>query len=57
MYFGYICERAGIQHHVDTSIIIPHAQVGFIDQNVSKTYRDNHKELGTIEEVKGFAIK
>jgi hypothetical protein len=52
MYFGRICEQAGIWHYVDTSIIIPHATQTWVDENVFKAYLENHPKListSTIE--------
>lgn len=32
IYFGNLCNRAGIPHYVDTGLIIPHSAVTFIDE-------------------------
>lgn len=43
MYFGRICEQAGISHYVDTSIIIPHCDNGsFIDNATFENYKKLH---------------
>lgn len=42
MYFGRICEQAGIAHHCDTSIIIPHATSSWVDENVFKAYLESN---------------
>jgi len=45
MYFGRICEQAGIRHYCDSSIIIPHASVTFVDQDVHEAYMKNNQHL------------
>ena len=51
MYFGRICEQAGIWHYVDTSIIIPHAANTWIDENVFKAYLEAHPRLVTEKKI------
>jgi hypothetical protein len=45
MYFGRICEAAGIWHYCDTSMIIPHATKQFVDRETHEAYIANHPEL------------
>lgn len=52
MYFGRICEQAGIWHHVDTSIVIPHAGIAWVDQEVRAAFLHAHPAQGKIEMVK-----
>jgi len=45
MYFGRICERAGIPQFVDTSLIAPHLFTGFVDAETFYAYRADHPAL------------
>lgn len=45
MYFGRICEQSGIRHYCDSSIIIPHAGVSFVDDKLHDAYMKSHPEL------------
>ena len=45
MYFGRICEQAGIWHYVDTSLIIPHATKSWVDKDVYDAFMANHPGL------------
>lgn len=45
MYFGRICEQAGIWHHCDSAIEIPHSSVSFVDHDVNEAYLKSHPEL------------
>ena len=51
MYFGRICEQAGIWHHCDTSIVIPHATVSWVDTQVYAAYLANHAELISTQKI------
>lgn len=44
MYFGHICERGGIAHHVDTRIEIPHAGVAWVNHDNHAAYVAAHPE-------------
>ena len=52
MYFGRICEAAGIAHHVDTRIEIPHSTYQFIDKTTHIEHIRKHPEL-----VRGDTVK
>jgi hypothetical protein len=45
MYFGRICESAGINHHVDTRIEIPHSAYHFIDKQTNADHIRAHPDL------------
>jgi hypothetical protein len=45
MYFGRICEQAGIWHYCDTAIEIPHAAKTFVDYQVHAAFMANHQHL------------
>ena len=45
MYFGRICEAAGIPHHVDTRIEIPHVTYKYIDRQTNEDHLRAHPEL------------
>jgi hypothetical protein len=45
MYFGWVCERAGIKHHCDTSLVIPHATVAWVDNEAHDAFLNVHPEL------------
>lgn len=45
MYFGWVCEHAGIWHHCDTSMVIPHATLSWVDEHVQQEYIKLHPEL------------
>ncbi len=48
MYFGYECEKAGIPHHVDTSLWIPHCTVAYTTPLEWKEYVQDHPEVREI---------
>lgn len=45
MYFGRICEQAGIWHWVDSGLEIPHATYGWVDHAIHEAYLESHPEL------------
>jgi hypothetical protein len=45
MYFGRICEQSGILHYCDSSIVIPHSTITFVDDKVHAAFMANHQEL------------
>lgn len=50
IYFGNICEKAGVQHYVDTTFCIPHLSSATIDENTWRQYvRDHPKMMATGE--------
>jgi hypothetical protein len=51
MYFGRICEQAGIWHYVDTSLIIPHSTIGWVDDHVQAEYLKARPQLIAPEPV------
>lgn len=50
MYFGRICEQAGIWHYVDTGLIIPHAAQTWINREVHEAFLKANPRV--IEEIK-----
>lgn len=50
MYFGRICEQAGIWHYVDTGVIIPHATLSWVNREVNEAFLKANPRL--VEEVK-----
>jgi hypothetical protein len=44
IFFGLICEQAGIPHHVDTGCVTPHLIVNEIDQSSWEQWRREHAE-------------
>lgn len=44
IFFGLICEQAGISHHVDTGCITPHLITNEIDQSSWEQWRREHSE-------------
>jgi hypothetical protein len=51
MYFGRICEQAGIWHYCDSSMIIPHATVSWVDNEVNRLYLEKHPQQTVTGEV------
>lgn len=49
IYFGQICEAAGIPHHVDFSLMTPHLTVSRVDETVFEKHKDDPLRKGTIE--------
>lgn len=45
IYFGQICEKAGIPHHVDTTFCIPHITAATIDEESWKQFQADHPEM------------
>ncbi len=45
IYFGEICEAAGIPHHVDLGCVIPHVTEGVIDADTWRAYAADHPEV------------
>jgi hypothetical protein len=45
IYFGNICEKCGIPHHVDTTFCIPHLSSSLVDQSTWKQYQNDHPEM------------
>jgi hypothetical protein len=45
MWFAGLCERAGIKHHVDCSLVIPHVAAQIVDGATWECYRSEHEEL------------
>jgi len=44
MYFGRICEQAGIWHYCDTSLVIPHLSPSYVDADVHQAWLANHPQ-------------
>ncbi len=44
VYFGMICDRAGIAHHVDVRLITPHLTVGQIDETSWAQWLEEHPD-------------
>ena len=44
MYFSKICEEAGIEMFVDTTIVSPHITLGLIDQDTHEAYMADHPD-------------
>lgn len=51
MYFGRICEQSGIWHYCDTSIIIPHTSLTFVDNTVHEAFMATHQHLVTSKNI------
>lgn len=49
MYFGRICELAGIPHHVDFGLMTPHLTLSRVDETVFERYRDEQARVGGVE--------
>lgn len=47
MYFGRVCEAAGIWHYCDTGLEIPHSAVAWIDHEAHDAYLALHPEMTT----------
>jgi hypothetical protein len=45
IYFGNICEKAGIVHHVDTTFCIPHLSSSIVDEQTWKQYQRDHPKM------------
>ncbi len=45
MYFGRICEQAGLWHHCDTSLEIPHLRWEWVDGAAHEGYLAAHPDL------------
>lgn len=41
--FGYICEKLGIAHYCDTSLVTPHLTASAIDQTAWNAYAERYK--------------
>jgi len=51
MYFGRICEQAGIHHYCDTSILIPHAGQAWVTKEIHEEYMKNNQHLLSTQKV------
>lgn len=45
VYFGLICEHAGIAHHVDVTLITPHLTVGSVDETSWADWLTDHPDI------------
>ena len=45
IYFGNICEKAGIQHFVDTTFCIPHLSSALVDEQTWHQYVADHPQM------------
>jgi hypothetical protein len=45
IYFGNICEKSGITHHVDTTFCIPHLSSSIVDEGTWRQYQADHPEM------------
>lgn len=53
MYFSKLCEKAGVEMYVDTTIETPHITLGFIDRGVYDSFIADHPdEMGELLEIK-----
>ena len=48
MYFGAICEKAGIPHHVDFSLMTPHLTTTRIDGRLFEAHLERDAEAGRV---------
>jgi hypothetical protein len=51
MYFGRICEQAGILHYCDSSIVIPHSTLSFVDNEVHETFMAKNQHLVSEQSI------
>ena len=51
MYFGRICEQAGIWHFCDTSMVIPHATSSWVDTEVNQAFMANNPNLVSTQTI------
>ncbi len=42
IYFGYICEKAGISHYCDTALVTPHLITSQVDETSWAEYMNDH---------------
>jgi hypothetical protein len=45
MYFAGLCEKAGIKHHVDCSLVTPHLATLHVNDQTWAMYRAGHSEI------------
>lgn len=51
MYFGDICEKAGIPHHVDLSLLTRHLTVSSVDRKAFDAYKNHPERRAEVEVV------
>jgi hypothetical protein len=57
VYFGLICDDAGIAHHVDVSLVTPHMTIGEVDAASWTQWLSDHPEdMKPIDEI-GYTQK
>ena len=49
VYFGAICEQAGIPHHVDFSLVTPHLAMSRVDREAFEKYKTHPLRRALIE--------
>lgn len=56
MYFGHICEQAGISHHVDFSLTTPHLAMSRIDRAAFEAHRNDPQRAVQIDLVDEYEM-